>query len=78
MSADDARRTARELQDQVHAALITTPPRTPNDLRNDIRALLISASDEGALSSPPHEILGLLNYFEEKNQFRVSRTKSSL
>lgn len=70
MSADDALRSARELQNQLHEALIPAPPSTPNDLRANIRALLIDASDEGALSSPLHEILRLLNYSVVTNQTR--------
>lgn len=70
MSADDALRSARELQDQLHAALIPAPPLKPDDLRAEIRALLIGASDEGALSSPLHEIFNLLNYSVETNETR--------
>ena len=61
MGADDALRSAGELQDQLHAELIPVPPRTPKDLSANIRALLIDANDEGALSSPKHEIFHLLN-----------------
>jgi hypothetical protein len=71
LSTDDALRSARELQDRLHAALIPAPPRTKNDLRANIRALLIGASDEGALSSRLHEILSLLNYSVETNQTRT-------
>ena len=70
MSVDDALRSARELQDQLHATLIPAPPRTPNDLRANIRALLTDASDEGALSSPIHDIFGLLNYSVVTDQTR--------
>ena len=62
MSADDALRSARDLQDQSRTALIPAPPRTPNDVRANIQALLIGAVDEGALTSPIHEILGLLKH----------------
>ena len=67
MAADDALHSARGLQDRLHAAVVPTAPRNPEALRAEIRALLIDASDENALSSPVHEIIQMYNYRRVRN-----------
>jgi hypothetical protein len=59
LGVDDARASARQLQDR---AGLTQPslPHSPDELVTGVRALLLEASDDGTLVSAPHEILQML------------------
>jgi hypothetical protein len=59
LGVDDARESARQLQDRTG---LTQPPlpQSADALITGIRVLLLEASDDETLASPPHEILRML------------------
>src|ERR1043166_4494343 len=71
MGLDDALESARQLQTRLEPVA----PRLPtsiNDLTAEVRGLLLAASDDETVASPPHEIIPMVRVAKIRDEVVVN------